>query len=40
MRKVAHDCRPVAEAGDRMLHQWKPAGVVMYEAEVSDFNYV
>lgn len=35
LRKVPHDCRPAAEAGDKMLHQWKPAGVVMYESEVT-----
>ena len=34
VRKVSHDCRPAAEAGDRMLHLWKPAGVVMYDSEV------
>ena len=33
-RKVTQDCRPVAEAGDRMLHLWKPAGVVMHDSEV------
>ena len=33
-RKAAQDCRPVAEAGDRMLHLWKPAGVVLHDSEV------
>ena len=31
-RKVPQDCRPVAEAGDRMLHLWKPAGVVLHDS--------
>lgn len=31
-RRVPQDCRPVAEAGDRMLHLWKPAGVVLHDS--------
>ena len=36
VRKVPHDCRPAAEAGDRMLHLWKPAGIVLHD-EVQHF---
>ena len=34
-RKAAHDCRPVTEASDSMVHLWQPAGTVFYDSEVS-----
>ena len=33
-RKAAHDCRPVTEAPDSMVHLWQPAGTVYYDSEV------
>lgn len=33
-RKAAHDCRPVTEASDTMVHLWQPAGTIYYDSEV------
>ena len=33
-RKVPDDCRPVAEVGEDMVHQWRPAGAVLQDKEV------
>ena len=34
-RKAAHDCKPVSEASDSMVHLWQPAGTIFYDSEVS-----
>ena len=33
-RRVPDDCRPVAEVCERMVHEWRPAGVVLRDREV------
>ena len=35
VRKAAHDCRPVTEASESMVHLWQPAGTIYYDSEVS-----
>ena len=37
-RKAAHDCRPVTEASESMVHLWQPAGTVYYDSEVHPFG--
>ncbi|KAK9785856.1 hypothetical protein WJX73_007544 [Symbiochloris irregularis] len=32
-RKVPDDCRPVAEIGEDIVHQWRPAGAVLQDKE-------
>ena len=34
-RRVPDDCRPVAEVSERMVHEWRPAGVVLRDREVA-----
>ncbi len=33
-RKAAHDCKPVSEAAQSMVHLWQPAGTIYYDSEV------
>ena len=40
VRKVPDDCRPVAEAGERMVHQWRPAGTVLQDKEVIQLQHL
>lgn len=34
-RKAAHDCKPVTEVCDSMVHLWQPAGTIYYDSEVT-----
>ena len=39
-RKAAHDCRPVTEASDSMVHLWQPAGTIYYDSEVRPVTFL